>query len=259
MPVHRVIYRLDFEPNFDIIDSTGKVLGLIKEAGNGNHWPDLGEISDRHSVSGRNSSREDGWWTSISIEPAALIGEFETLEGLSVEQIEKSKFVSRLFKITNTFRKEFKIEDFKRIGFRLIFFEEIETDRESLRKAFQSLIDKNLSDNLVKTLGGYTDLGIAFNGQHEDGLLYKMKCGPYADGELKNYLPNMQRIYINTNRMEEQEISLSFTMDIDLYEQNVKLSETTNFNKWCYPVLGKDAKAIDIILQTLKDEIGKEQ
>ena len=259
MTVHRVIYRLDFEPNFDIIDSTGRILRLIKEAGSGEHWPDLGETPDRHSVSGRNSSKEDGWWASVSIEPAALIGEFETLEGLSVEQIEKSKIISRLFKITNIFRKEFKIEVFKRIGFRLIMFEETGESRESIRMAFQSLIDKNLSDDLVDTLGGYTDLGFALNGQHEDGLLYKMKCGPYADGEFKNYLPNMHRMCINTSKIEEQEETLTLTMDIDLYEHNVHLSETTNFNKWCYPVLAKDAKSYDIILQNLMDKTGAEQ
>lgn len=258
MSVHRVIYRLDFEPNFDIIDSTGQILRLIKESGDGKHWPDLGEIPDRHSVSGRNSSKEDGWWTSITIEPAALIGEFESLEGISVEQVEKSKFIHRLFKITNTLRKTFHIDTFKRVGFRLFLFEETLADRATVLTAFQSFVDKKFSETLIETLGGYTDLGIALNGQHEDGLQYKLKCGPYADGELKNYLSNIHRMNLDTERIAVKETNLTLTLDIDLYEQNVHLSETTNFSKWCYPVLIKNTKTIEIVLRNLLDKTGAE-
>lgn len=258
MPVHRVIYRLDFEPVFDIIDSAGKILRLLKEAGKGEHWPDLGEIPDRHSVSGRNSSKKEGWWTSISLEPTALIGEFETLDGLHVEQIEKSKFIARLFSMTNMFRKEFRINTFKRIGFRIILFEKAATDRESVKNAFQSLLDKNFSDNLVKTLGGYTDIGIALDGQHDDGLFYKLKCGPYGEREFKNYLPNLQRI-ADAEKMEDKADHLALTMDIDMYEKNTHLSDTMHFKKWCYPVLAKNTKVIDTVSQAIMKGFGEIQ
>ena len=256
MSVHRVIYRLDFEPNFDIIDSTGQILRLIKETGDGKYWPDLGEIPERHSVSGRNLSKEEGWWMSITIEPTALIGEFESLDGISVEQVEKSQFINKLFKITNALRKKFQIDTFKRIGFRLVLFEDTQADRAAVLTAFQAFIDEDLSGSLVETLGGYTDLGIALDGQHEDGLQYKLKCGPYAEGELKNYLPNIHRMNLGAERLAAKETDLTITLDIDLYEQNAHLSETTNFRKWCYPVLVKNRKTVDIVLQNLLDKTG---
>ena len=254
MSVHKLIFRLDFEPNFNIVDSTGKILRLLQEAGKRKHWPDLGETAEKHSISGRNISKEEGWLTSITIDPVAISGHIESLQGIPIEKIEDSKPVSRLFKITNEFRREFHINNLKRTGFRLFLFEENpKVNKKNVKKAFLHLFDKDLINSLSEVLGTFTDSGIGFDGTHDDGIQFHLHWGPYTQGELKRHLQEFGQLYkhCDTDPFKSQDDGLIVTVDIDFFEKDHQLHETTSFAKWCRPVIDRAVIMRENILKYL--------
>ncbi len=239
MALHKLILRLDFEPNFEIVDSTGKILRLLHDRGEGKHWPDLGEVPEKHQVTGKNFSKDEGWLASISIDPVAISGYLESLEGIPLEKIGDSPPVQRLFKIVNLIRQKFSISNFKRTGLRFFLFEEItDMKNDTVREVFLTFFKKEMVKALHDSLGFITDCGMAFDGANDDGIQYHLKCGPYKKGEIERYLQELHSFCKNNDIFPyKPDSNTGLIIDIDFFEMDHQLHETVGFAKWCMPLI----------------------
>ncbi len=256
-----MIFRLDFEPNFSIIDSQGRILHILQKAGEGRHWPDLGITSDKHQVTGKKISREDGWLAAISVGPANISGHMESLEGIPLENIEDSLPVSRLFRIVNIIRKEFHVSNYKRTGVRFLLFEDdMESNSDGIKEAFLCLFDHNMVRDLSPTLGAFTDCGMAFDGSNEDGINFHLKWGPYREGELKRHLQEFDHFYRNCiSSPYKTDSDIALTIDIDFYETDHQLHESVGFGKWCRPLIDRALRMKKDIEETIIRQQGERE
>lgn len=242
MPLHKIIYRFDFKPNFEIIDSAGKLLGILQEQG---CWPQLGESINERSITGKDVSEDKGYFCTVGIKPTSIIGQFELIEGIELNGIEKLKIFNNMVKTTNILRKEFNICDFIRAGFRLFVFNPLDHDLEKVHLGYNKIFT-SFADDLSETLGEFKDSGIKIDGEHKNGIYYKFKFGPYLNdfnkiiNEIK-VTPNIQQ------RIDEIENTFKLTYDLDFFEKNKHLSETTNLKKWALPLMDRASKAISTI------------
>lgn len=256
MSVHKIIFRLDFEPNFQIMDSPGEILRLLYESGGGKDWPELGETKEKRAVTGKCFMKEKGWNAAISIEPVAISGHVESIPGLPLDKLEDTAPVSRFFKTANRIRKKFIINQFKRTGFRIFLFEtEKETGltRDTCQQAFRGLYHKELLSALQNQLGDFEDAGMAFDGIHEDAIQYHFKWGPYRNGELRQYLQQFDSIYkhCSSDPFPHDE-DMILTLDIDFFETDHSISESMNLTKWCGPMIERTLKLRKELFEILK-------
>ena len=246
MPINKLIYRLDFEPNFDIIDSAGKILRIFQEQGKDEKtWPQLGDTIENRSVTGKNLSDENGLWYSITILPTSIIGQFESIEGINFVDIEKTKFFNDLTKTTNILRKEFKLTNFTRTGIRFYLFNPLSYELKEVHSGFNQMLS-SFSQNFYETLGGIVDSGVQINGENDDGIRYNFRFGPYLKdfGKIIDYANKKPKIKQLVDSIEKD---FKLTYDIDFFEKNKYLSETTNLKKWASPIIQRAFEAISII------------
>ncbi|OCC15400.1 hypothetical protein DBT_1147 [Dissulfuribacter thermophilus] len=256
MSIHKLIFRLDFEPNFQVIDSPGRILQLLHEAGGGKDWPELGETREKRTITGKIFDREGGWLASITIDPVAISGYMESISGLSLEKIEDSTPISRLFRITNKIRQEFSINIFKRTGLRMFLFEtEEETNlvKSACQKGFYRLYEQDLLSVLQENLGSSTDCGMAFDGINDEEMQYHIKWGPYRESELRQHLKEFHSIYKNCSSDPfPPDENIILTIDIDLFETDHSISESISLAKWCRPMIERTLKLRKELFEIIK-------
>lgn len=234
MSIYRLIFRLDFEPNFQMFDSTGKIMGkLLSETIEGNKFlPELLERSQGHGVAAKYVNETSTEMRMLTIEPVSIHGSFELSKGVSLEKLEQNVVFEKIIKLVNEFRREFGIEVLTRCGIRFFYLSKFNSDDENIISKFNILFNNNLVDTVENKLGSISDVGIIFEGQNKDLTKYRVHFGPYSKKESDRYFPTISN-YLKT--VDE----FNFIADIDLYEANFTLHSSVSFMKWCNPLIKK--------------------
>lgn len=228
MSCFRVIFRLDYDPHYEMIDSLGKTMKIItSETFDGEKFlPDLLERQQGFGVAAQHKNPKTNETRILAIEPGAIHGSFDVVEGLDGSYLKEFKIYTKLIKIVNEARKAYEINMLNRSGVRSYFLDNVE-NIEVLSK-FNSLIDYNFFTRVKDTLGEVTDSGIAFDGENADGIKYHLKLGPYNQKEADKYFPN-------THKFMDSIEDYNVIADIDLYQNNFELDYRVSYDKWCSP------------------------
>jgi hypothetical protein len=247
MSLHRLIFRLDFDPVFQVIDSVGKILDIFQgfKSKGDDVWPMLGENIETRSISGQAKSTKDGWFRSLTIEPTSIVGEFESLEGIPLDSIENSELFRHLEVTTNALKKEFHLTKFQRIGIRFYIFSK-EFPKDNANKFVSSFIADTAKTPLFEVFGESTDTGIAIDGLDEDGVNYHFNFGPH-NKEFRKVLRELPKTEIINDSVEDLIEQTGLLFDIDLFVKRHYLAETTRFSKWCLPLFEKADKGVNVI------------
>ena len=138
MSIYRLIFRLDFEPNFQMFDSTGKIMGkLLSETIEGNKFlPELLERSQGHGVAAKYVNETSTEMRMLTIEPVSIHGSFELSKGVSLEKLEQNVVFEKIIKLVNEFRREFGIEVLTRCGIRFFYLSKFNSDDENIISKF---------------------------------------------------------------------------------------------------------------------------
>lgn len=244
MPVCRLIFRLDFKANFKIIDHPGEVMRIIHAAGN-EFLPRLSENQQVRTISGVFSSKEKTIFRSLSVEPNAIYGIIETVNGIEIKSLENDHNFSGLIKIAGTICKEFGIKEIARSGLRLFFFKKLYTNDKQMHSAFRRLYDGHIVQSLEKILGNIDDYRIAFDGQHEEKIHYHFNCGPYRSDEAGKYLVEIADEF-------KQQVNYDFIADLDLFEKDFELSAV--LTKWYLPLFRQAEQTYDTLEKNLLEK-----
>lgn len=250
MPVCRVVFSLDFNINYEIINAPGKVMELLNESVD-NFWSTLGENPTGRRITAINESEEQRWGRNFSVRPNRIGASFEKHEGISIKNIANDDVFHKLVKITNKVREQFHIKNLQRCGLRLFYFAKLGSKKDEVKQAFQKMLDKPLVDGILPCLGEIQDIGIVVDGVHEDKIKYHFRCGPYFKGEAdkKKYLQYFGDKFDQTENFD-------MVCDIDLYEHSFSLTEMVSFAKWCNPLLNKAQKFINLFESLLLKNMG---
>lgn len=247
MSLYRLIFRLDFDPVFQVIDSAGKILRIFQDfKSNDEHvWPTLGENHEKRSVTAQAQSEDEGWYRSITIDPTCIVGELETVQGIPLGAIEKNDHFIHLEHTANALRKEFQLTNFQRLGIRFyVFTQEIQKDRAN--EFVSRFIADDIKKPLKEILGQLEDTGIALDGVGEDKISYHFNFGPHK----REFIKLLNKVPKNRSTGDAAEGVIENTgllFDIDLFERAHHLAETTRFIKWCMPLFEKAEKSVNII------------
>lgn len=249
MPVCRLIFRLDFKLLFEMFNKTGEIMKKMDEAGE-DFWNNYIDDTQKRMISARNESETDLWARSINVCPQSIDGIMLTHKGVSLEGLESDDTFRKLIKVTNNIRKQFRINNLIRCGLRLFYFEKLNFQDDNINLPFQKTINNHIINGIITELGEINDLGIVFDGAHEDKIKYHFRCGPYYNREASKYITHFSEKF-------KENKDFNFIADIDLYENDFSLSESVSLIKWCIPVLVKAKNCINIIencLYSKKDE-----
>lgn len=240
MHVYRFIFRLDFQPVFDMIDSPGKIMRTLlnEKLGEKKFLPDLLEDSKTHAITAKYASEDKKEMRTLTVEPTSINGSFETVAGVELDSLENYKILGKLLILVNVLRKDFHISSIERCGARFFCFDSVGTKEENSVQKIKSLINGDFSKTIEKIFGTTQDIGIAFDGEHEDKIKYKIKCGPYSNNGKDKYFSLITKQF-------DESINHDLIFDIDLFEEKFVLNEGVSFIKWCVPIINKASTMVN--------------
>ena len=216
MAVHRVIFRLDFDPAFAMINVPGTILKSLSETVP-DYFSEFSHETSAHKISGK--FQDDVVGRSITIEPSTIVLEIKSKEPIKLLNFPTHQHIKPAVEIITALCSEFKIGQIKRSGLRCFYFFKIFTDRGKALSAFQKAVQTPLIEIIKGQFGEIKDYGITFQGSHPDKLNYRCMVGPYLDNEAEKYLPAKYAKLI-----EEQKYD--FTSDLHIYEKDFNLAGT---------------------------------
>jgi hypothetical protein len=217
----RVIWRLDFNVSYAYLDSLGTALRILVETIPG-FLPTLSEGMGNRSFLGER--RRKGEYTTISVEPAALVGSMEWTEGVDLARVFNQENFRNCDKIAKAILAHSKVTLVNRAGIRFYFFVRQPgfLEDNSLHEMF---IPSAVLSKSKRTLGPPSDVGVVVEGIRKDNLSYRANFGP---GAFKNFNLSMTP-QPNISITEEQYKGLfgnySIFCDLDIYENNFMLVE----------------------------------
>ena len=211
--IHRFIFRLDFNPIFQIIDSVGSNLDLFNKCAKdlGLEWQGLSVNRNRSLVIGK-IQHDEIEYCNINLEPNSLGGELQLRDGKNIGEITDTKLF-KLFKvITEDVTEKFVIQKFNRIGIRSwLILDAEESDFESLLRLFINKVnwfnEFNHEDEKID------DAGFVLESTLDDKQKIKFIFGPYQKSESKKYFPDIKDSIGN----------LGIISDIDIYEYDKEI------------------------------------
>ena len=111
----RVIWRLDYNVSYAYLDSPGTVLRILAETVPG-FVPNLSEGIGNHSFVAERKG--NGEYTTISTEPASLIGSMEWAEGVELSRVLAHDNFRNCEKIAKALLHHFQVKLVNRAGIR---------------------------------------------------------------------------------------------------------------------------------------------
>lgn len=240
MPIHRIIFRLDFRVNFNIMNNPGKVLEVIDKAQK-SFWSKFQVSSSQYTLSAFFETKNKDLFRKINIEPSAVTLELETVAGVKLDKIEIDDSYKQMLMIISKICKEYQIEKIQRAGFRLLYCDKIGNEEDSI-KLFCKMFDKGITSGIEKVLGDIVDYGMSFDGHGSDKIHYHIHSGPYFPDEIRKYFKVISEEFNKNN--------YNMICDLDLYENDFSLKNILVSN-WLNPLYIKSQNIIDFIKSQL--------
>lgn len=251
MPVYKLIFRLDFNLNFNIIKNQGNIFETLQNGltGKTTKFLDFGENVNNRLIFARYIAEDKHFFKQLNIQPKNIDGSFENVKGVEINKLifDETGFLS-LSKTAGNLCREFKINEIKRSGLRIIYLNKISGKKQKIKDAFFSLFKNEPITKLSNCLGQIEDYGIVFNGITTEKIKYHLQTGPIKQDEFKNYFEFARFEF-------PQDDYPDFLIDLDLYEENFLLSER-EISKLYKPIIVKAEQIVrefeDILTINLK-------
>ena len=146
MPVCKVIFRLDFKPNFGIIDSPGKIFEIFWDTLNLENRPNsqLSESPPHRIISVQTRNGEGDLVAFFNASPNSLDGAFEKAEGIELLNLLETEPLVSLFKLADRLCEDFKIDAISRSGFRLIYLGKVGNSFQDALASFERFFQTKL-------------------------------------------------------------------------------------------------------------------
>lgn len=244
MAIHRIIFRLDFEPKYSMINRSGDILEIIANARKGDKNVLFGEVG-HEALNNRaiGKSTTDEHFVSIVVEPTHIAVDLEFASGVPAKLIMSHENVSACVAVVDAIAKLFEIRKIGRLGLRIFYFDKKFNSRETSLGAFKKILDGNFTNIVTEDLGAISDFGIYLIGEHEDKLGYRFHCGPYLEGEAAKYVNNFASIIGRENEYD-------FVVDLDLFEANFTMINNL-LSKWLAQSLNRGDATISRVARKL--------
>ncbi len=238
MPVCRLIFRLDFELNFQIVDHPGEVMRMITQLPD-EILSELRESSGRRGIAGWYKSDDGDLVRQFAVEPRSVVASIESLEGIEINRLISNEGFETLTKMADSVCEMFKVETIQRSGLRLFYFSKLHNE-DRVVKAFGSVLPEGLTDGVNEVLGPIQDYGINFDGGSAQGFKYHIRSGPLRKEE------NKSQYFEHINELFQDSSDFDFACDIDFYEHDFAPSKIP-IRRWHRPMIKKANDLIDLI------------
>jgi len=241
MPIHRIIFRIDYKANFEIMNSPGTVMSLMN-GDNHEYWQEFHDSSQTRQISGVYSKSDKGIQRRLTVDPSSINFEIEWLEGMPFTKLEDDNDYRELFKRVKALCTNFHINEFNRAGIRFIHLSTVGSEGGNLASSFSGLFPVNLHFSVQNSMGKPYDYGIAIDGSDVDGSKYHLKFGPYSKSEKTKYF------------LAAGEIDENLICDLDFYEESFAFANS-NPTGWVRPFINKGNIVINELTKELLERI----
>lgn len=238
MNVHKVIIRFDFPVSYDILDKPGQVMRLIEQVGT--KWSALGENQSARQITA--SMKLDNEYYSYTVQPTNLVIDFESVDGVPLMQVRQNNIVKKLIKLTSSLFKNFEVEEIERAGVR-VFCGAGDGTFEVSKKNIENKVSQDMLQSINSAFGKIEDVGLAFDGQKEDLVSYRLRFGPYKTSEAKKYFTHVGSKMIESS-------SFNHIFDVDVYEQRFSVLASPVHN-WVDDALIYASESIQSLFKVL--------
>jgi len=245
--VMRIIFRLDFPRNYEMMDKPGEVARIYEENLPEKFFETVFEENGARRLTGRTLLREQKRFRSMSVEPTAIVCDLECVEGIPTEDLDEERDFVAMCTAVNQLLKKFEIRRIERAGLRLFMFGEYAGGVKHSVARFRSLISPPLIRAVEAATGDVTDVGFGADTKSKSGTQYKLKTGPLIGAE------EYPKYFSNVLDLLPKEPRVDTVTDIDIFETKFAFM-ASNIVKWCSP----NFLAAANIANQIKQLIGKE-
>jgi hypothetical protein len=246
MPVCRLIFRLDFKVNFEIIERSGTTMRMLWETFEKENPKgfELKENRNNRSVTIRSVSENGDFTRHLNVEPTSINGVFESIEGVEVNKLlYDTKGFIFLTKLASDLCEEFHIDHILRSGLRLLHLNKLGKYAGDIVKAYQPMFNTEVINRFEDKLGSIQDYAIVLDGVSEDGVGYHFLTGPYRTEEAQKFFHEIADTI-------SKQADYDMVCDLDLYENDFSLSKRS-VSKLYRPLIAKAER----VIETLEKEI----
>jgi hypothetical protein len=242
MPIHRLIYRLDFKTSYDILNGSGNVARILIEDFP-DFFPTVGETKNWRQLAAKFS--DERIFREIAVDPKSFVASIEYLDGVMPDSLRDDKSFAPIVKMLSTLCAEFKISSFSRAGFRVWMLEKTGLGWQGNREKLLGAVSKPLQEPAAAALGEVFDVGVAFDGRSSAKVSYHLMFGPYrGKAENKKYFPNLGEKF-------PEDSPFDFVIDLDQYEELFTYGNTTA-EKWWRPLVDNTSSVASKYVAALK-------
>lgn len=243
MSVRRVIFRLDFPPSFDIIDAPGAVMRILDPDSEG-FWDQLQDVTAKRLISAEKLSQDGAEFRKVTVEPTTIVLELERANGIGESRFEHDSVLETLLQKVQAVCEAYKIKKLRRAGIRFYYLPKSNQTSEASLQLHQSLVRNEFLSAVRRSVGATKDFGLQFDGEHEDGVSFHLRFGPYFKTEARKYFEKV------SESIPGDEISR--ICDLDLFENNFEMG--TRIHPWVKSQVAKFRKTMSEIRPYLEEE-----
>jgi hypothetical protein len=248
MRAFHVIFRLDFQRNFKMLNEPGTVAKLIGDTAPKDFFDFFGEdrANRRILVKHLSGSR----YRALTVEPTAIVCDLETRDGVLPEALSDDGDFVPLCSVASALLKEFSITKLERAGLRLLMFGTNAKSVESAVRACRGLVASDARAAFEELLGQAADVGIAADGVSDAKVSYHLRFGPFVGAD------EYAKYFSNINELLPKKPQVDSVIDLDLFELKFNYT-TSSVIKWCVPKLDTAAAVAKRVAEVISKESAK--
>ncbi len=232
----KLIFRLDFDVNFRVMDQPGKAFECLLSPPEG-FWNNIGESVEGRAI--RASYSERFLYRNATIDPSTINGVFEILPGVDFEDISENITFNGYSKMVSEFCSVFNIDKINRAGLRIMLFENYGEKFSNPIEKFRGIFNPSFLKSFNSSIGDIKDSGIIFNGVTKDSLNFKINFGGFHNTDIMRFTNTIGN---NMDKETFETVSKNhLSADIDLSENDFSFKGLT-LKKWAkdkWPVINK--------------------
>jgi hypothetical protein len=225
--VFRFIFRLDFDPCFEIADHPGTIMSHLSKS-DPSFWSNIGASNQFFQITAnrRTNDKPNRVGADMTIELTSISSSIEFEQGISLNEFWDSHYLRVLETACSSVMERFQLRKINRCGARFFLTSE-ETDESKKKKEryFANINAYYVPSELEKSIE-ISDFSLTFVGQLDHDLRFRLVTGPYEKNDRRKYFTQL--------RLDEDDqltnLSL-FSADVDLFQEKVNFTGTT-VHRW---------------------------
>ncbi|QDI79218.1 hypothetical protein E8E01_01640 [Methylorubrum populi] len=224
----RLIWRFDFDPNWQFLDRRGSTLRILHETVPA-FFTRIGDGSIVDSFAAEHTESDSS--RKFSTEVASINGSFEWYKGIDIDKLLISKSFRDCDKLFTALSNLYDLNIIRRAGLRTIG---VSTNiKRVCNRSFDGWVHPDISNEITSHFGAPRDVGIVIDGQGDDQLYYRANIGPIAIKNIEMNIPSASEL--QAKQLHDDYLHF---FDIDLFEINFKMSNRSLY-RWASTKIDK--------------------